>query len=559
MLLWIDKALSLTEGYGTAECKPFRERIFSAHPTLALPLAKQYVRTAKAHDYPKANDELRRHHQKLILGNSFEGLFIDSPDSDIKRFAKQRSVQVQGLSERLAKKIGFRQMAKKIASFVAQHGFQLPVEDLDNTTDEQVAGAIARAFDPKWWKRKIKDHQYLALESVCIGLGLVNRQQGIYASDLVVRRKLEDHQQTQAMLAGLEAVNDLGQVFNLLDLYKRGVSNLVNRRHELMTRIAGYESYAKKAGDIAVFYTITAPSKYHKYHSKPCRQNAKWQGATPNDTQTYLNKLWRRARAAFKDAGVYPYGIRVVEPHHDGTPHWHFLFFMAPQEQEAVTQILQRYALTEDGEENGAELHRFKTETINPNKGSAVGYIAKYIAKNIDGEHVEADLYGHDAIESATRIRAWASTWKIRQFQFIGGPSVTVWREARRFATAEEAEETLKHIGSEHLDSIIAACDRGDYQAFIELSGGITTPRKDQSLRAIHVIKEKPNKYGEFINKLLGLCYQGIEVIKTRLREWEVRPVLLSTETNNTDLSAFDFEGANAPPWSSVNKCRFNN
>lgn len=397
MSLWIDKALDLTEGYGTRECHLFRQRIFTTHSFVALPLAEAYVRTAKAKGYVEANNQLRQFHERLILGPSFQGIYIDSQDEDVKRFAEHRSLQMSGLFGRYTKRVGLRKAAKRIEVRLRTYGFRLPLTEL------------SEASDPAWWRRQVRKRQEVGLESVCIDLGLVNLTKGKYASNHCVERKTKQWHRNEEILASLEAENDLGQVFNLLDLYKRGVSNLVNRRHELMTRISGFEGYAKDQGDVGVFYTLTAPSKYHAYHSKPCVPNAKYQSATPAETQAYLNTLWTRTRAAFMHAGVNPYGVRVVEPHHDGTPHWHLLLFMAPHEVEAITDIFRRYALAEDSDEAGADRHRFQVEHIDLNKGSAVGYIAKYIAKNIDGECVGADLYGEDAVAGAVRIRAWAS------------------------------------------------------------------------------------------------------------------------------------------------------
>ncbi|WP_347369201.1 replication endonuclease, partial [Vibrio vulnificus] len=81
-------------------------------------------------------------------------------------------------------------------------------------------------------------------------------------------------------------------------------------------------------------------------------------------------------------------------------------------------------ALVDSPNEKGAKKRRFTSETIDFNRGSAVGYVAKYLSKNVDGQHIEKDRNSNlSGIEAAERVVTWARVNQIRQFQFIGGPS----------------------------------------------------------------------------------------------------------------------------------------
>lgn len=131
-----------------------------------------------------------------------------------------------------------------------------------------------------------------------------------------------------------------------------------------------------------------------------------------------------------QDNDLQVYGMRVVEPHHDRTPHWHTMLFCKRWQRKEITEIMRRYALKEDGDERGAARNRFQAKQLN--KGGAAGYIAIYIAKNIDGYPLDGELdndTGKPLKDTAAAVTAWVSTWRIPQFKPIGLPTMGACRE----------------------------------------------------------------------------------------------------------------------------------
>lgn len=283
----------------------------------------------------------------------------------------------------------------------------------------------------------------------------------------------------------MQAVNDAGECLSLAEIADLTVSNPRIRRSELMARVHGFEEEAKSLGHVGVFYTLTCPSRMHAFLAKSGKRNPKYDETKPKEAQAYLANVWAKFRSAADRRKFDYYGFRVTEPQHDGTPHWHLLLFMPEDQEKRFTDLMRRYALEVDGDEDGAGKHRFKVVPIDWARGSAAGYIAKYISKNIDGHALDTGIYGEDPVEAAQRVQAWASVWNLRQFQQIGGPSVGVWRELRR----------LKGSGPKGIVAELStAADQGDWLAYVRCMGGPLAPRKEQPLRLARLWSEQPGR-----------------------------------------------------------------
>lgn len=348
-------------------------------------------------------------------------------------------------------------------------------------------GVIARFLDPSWWAGQIRKIQKYKIELREIKRGKVHKYAGCYISDNSLERHRARKVQSQEILAGYDLINEEGERISLSDAIESSVSNPRNRRSELMCRIAGVEQYAKEVGMVGTFLTFTCPSRMHARHSRNGRPNRNYDGTTPKEAHQYLNTVWQRIRAKLHRSNIAIYGLRVVEPQHDGTPHWHLLLFHDKPHFHELSEICMRYNLADSGTERGAKKYRVNIKPIDRNIGTATGYIAKYISKNIDGAHLDKDTYGNDAAASAERIEAWASTWGIRQFQSLGTPAVTIWRELRKIK-AKLPDGILK--------SGQKAADDSDWCSFQKIMQKLTGNEKS-SIKLERVWSDKLGKYGD--------------------------------------------------------------
>jgi len=422
--------------------------------------------------------------------------------------------------------------ARRIAADVQLKSHGLPTEDalivcaatcqrygVDLPDFEEDAEKVARVRCELWWRRRLRTGHIRALEHSNIRLHYVHYRSDPYASNDAVRRRIAQNARNRATLEHTTLENEHGQRFTLAELADKSIANKALRRGELMTRLKGAEELADAANLAGVMFTLTCPSRFHavKQVGQKWHPNPKYQGADPREAQGYLRRVWARIRAELARYGVTYFGLRVAEPHHDGCPHWHGLLFA--KDVDLVCRVIRAHALKDSPDEAGAELRRCRFERIDRAKGSAVGYIAKYIAKNIDGhavgDHktaegyvVQADMMGDDVITPSQRVEAWAATWGIRQFQAFGGAPVGVWRELRRV----KAEDLPSEEESPEIRAAWAAAQKTEdkpasWADYARAMGGVAGERRAIAIK--YVERMEAGRYGLAVRKLP----QGVQAV----------------------------------------------
>lgn len=436
----------------------------------------------------KAYRELRQAKQEPERYSVLAGLLdeivaapvaLDTTDAQIVLKASQFADECQRQAEQVQDKEAIR---RRCIWLCHKRGIKPPEA-------EKFKPFFARVSDPAWWRKQLRTIHGRRFEYAAIRLGFVSNFAGAYASDETVARRIEQNKRNKKILEQTYLENENAQQFKLSELAAKGTANKSIRRGELMLRMRGLEEIATECGHIGLFVTLTCPSKYHAIRWGSGTTNPNYNGATPREAQAYLQGVWACIRAKLHRNACKPYGFRIAEPHHDACPHWHMLLFVAPEQAALLESVMQEYALAEDGDEAGAAKNRIKIVRIEASKGTAAGYIAKYIGKNIDGEHVTEhdqqdgltvtqDLIGDQVIQPAQRVEAWAGTWGIRQFQAIGCPPITVWREMRRVGVEriQKAPAYIKQAWA--AAQKIDGSKQADFAEYIRAQGGINQGRK---------------------------------------------------------------------------------
>lgn len=420
-----------------------------------------------------------------------------------------------------------------------------------------IPGSLARMRCADWWYRKMWQMRCEWREEQLRAVCLVNKKASPYVSFEAVIHKREQRRKSLEYFRSHELVNEQGDALDMEDVVNASSSNPAHRRNEMMACVKGLELIAEMRGDCAVFYTITCPSRFHATLSNG-RPNPKWTSATVRQSSDYLVDTFAAFRKAMHKSGMRWYGVRVAEPHHDGTVHWHLLCFMRKKERRAITALLRKFAIREDREELGSNTGpRFKSELINPRKGTPTSYIAKYISKNIDGRGLANEISketGRSLRDNAEHVSAWASLHRVQQFRFFGIPGRQAYRELRLLAGQAARQQADKKAGAPvldnpRLDAVLAAADVGCFATYIMKQGGVLVPRKHHLVRTAYELNDEPSTYGDHGIRIYGIWSPIVEGrICTHAMKWKMVRKAVDVQEAAADQGA-------CAPWTRGNNC----
>ncbi|EPJ0882426.1 replication endonuclease [Citrobacter freundii] len=430
---------------------------------------------------------------------------------------------------------------------------------------ELIPPSLARMLCADWWYRKLWQMRCEWREEQLRAVCLVNKKASPYVSYEAVIHKREQRRKSLEFFRSHELVNEDGDTLDMEDVVNASNSNPAHRRNEMMACVKGLELIAEMRGDCAAFYTITCPSRFHATLNNG-RPNPKWTSATVRQSSDYLVDTFAAFRKAMHKAGLRWYGVRVAEPHHDGTVHWHLLCFMRKNDRRSITALLRKFAIREDREELGTNTGpRFKSELINPRKGTPTSYIAKYISKNIDGRGLAKEISketGRSLRDSAEHVCAWASLHRVQQFRFFGIPGRQAYRELRLLAGQAARVQGERKAGAPvldnpRLDAVLAAADAGCFATYIMKQGGVLVPRKHHLVRTAYELNDEPSAYGDHGIRIYGIWSPIIEgKICTHAMKWKKVRKAVDVQEATADQGACApwTRGNNCPPVENLNK-----
>ncbi|MBK5519757.1 replication endonuclease [Pseudomonas sp. TH10] len=249
----------------------------------------------------------------------------------------------------------------------------------------------------------------------------------LYCSNETLKRDIEKKRRNESSLSKHTVTNmKTKKSENLLTIVKKNEENKVSETYHIAKNL---EHLAEQNNFRWLFITLTAPAKYHPNPTKgKCNYDPE---ISIKDSHKYIGLMWGRIKSILNKRGIPAapnsyFGIRTVEPHKDGSMHWHILIFTSDNH---LNEIIK--AIREKFQTDVAATIVIGRDSKDKGCAKAASYLYKYIAKSLSKKEEKQNKQeetldkAREAKDLATtknkkRVQAAIKAISARQYQLIG-------------------------------------------------------------------------------------------------------------------------------------------
>ena len=343
------------------------------------------------------------------------------------------------------------------------------------------ATQMARVNDARFWRRAIRVLLLREREHFFLRLRLIGKSGEPYVSDTQLtsrlaqlKRQKEWMKQTVLVPRYLES----GEAADKLLTLAQVASSPRTRFAKLYTFVKAMDEIATEQGLSTGMLTLTLEPEWHP---NPSHGESSWNGATPREAHQSMAVRWQSVLRDLDRLGVGVSGLRVVEPHKDGCPHWHLWLLYQPDTEQRILQTVMRYfpnklkvrasrgsgssrisgdviydslcdikanaprAPTHDKEGAQVELARIDTRV-----SSGASYAMKYLLKTVDGGdalNAEAGLFAQAPFnKQATNAKTGQQVELFNKPQLKADKSLTTQQAANLQLRTAKHQATAKRV-----------------------------------------------------------------------------------------------------------------
>jgi hypothetical protein len=312
-------------------------------------------------------------------------------------------------------------------------------------TDGQLKTAKAKLIKYKWWQKIIYKTINDNVELLFTRLGLV----GKYNNNHFVSRYVLEAQHNKDYA--------VKQYLNGKGLLSQRAKPIF---YENLCFANGIKKYAESNHLTMIAITITAPGEYHT-------SSKFWNGYSPRQTHRLISSLWNTFNTRIRKWKSRSFYLRVVEPHIDGTPHWHVIFWGDANKSQKYKKVFYEVFKSFNNHKNGEHGIDWVINEDPDKISKNILYVLKSMEVSNDDENEDVEYSQKN--RRLKRIETHAKFWNLRRWQLSGLPKhcKSLWRLMYRLQIRKDSPfiDTSNTIAAQLRDAVKSR----NFKVFLEV------------------------------------------------------------------------------------------